>query len=257
MAVACRPQTYAFGLQVFALQLAGYSSAFFQPLLTAESFAAAGMPLPLWAVGLVGIPSLALALATGPRVNTWAERRQRRVPTLYAVLLLEGILLLAAAALLFVSAAFKPSSSHGHAHAEEGGGAAPYGIYIGALVCFVCANVVAFPSWGIVYSMHASVTPPELRPLSIAFVNMLGNLGGLLGPSLLGIAHDFLGPFCAEPPPANASVSNASARAGGGAESVDACPEQHAWGVALLTALFLASSSIAGAWGCRRMWMVG
>ena len=35
-------------------------------------------------------------------------------------------------------------------------------------------------------------------PRSIAFINSLGNLGGFMGPYLMGWAHDTLGPRCAD-----------------------------------------------------------
>jgi hypothetical protein len=43
-------------------------------------------------------------------------------------------------------------------------------------------------------------TPPELLPYSWAVINSIGNIGGFVGPSLLGGLHDALpGPPCSSP----------------------------------------------------------
>lgn len=48
----------------------------------------------------------------------------------------------------------------------------------------------------VMWAIHHRVQPAHLLPISIAAVNMFGQLGGLLGPSTLGILHDYFSPPC-------------------------------------------------------------
>jgi len=51
---------------------------------------------------------------------------------------------------------------------------------------------------GPLWTLHHAAQPKPLRSTSISFVNALGNLGGFVGPYMLGALKAPLGPRCAE-----------------------------------------------------------
>ena len=57
----------------------------------------------------------------------------------------------------------------------------------------LCSDVGVGPFWAL---HHAAVAEGEGRHISIAIVNCVGNLGGFVGPFVLGWLHDALGPRC-------------------------------------------------------------
>ena len=89
----------------------------------------------------------------------------------------------------------------------------------------VLSQIGISPFW----SLHHASQPVPLKPCSIALVNAVGNLGGFVGPTVLGAMHDRLGPPCA-----------------GGARS---CISSWGWGTAVLAASYLLVTLC-----CRRAW---
>ena len=71
---------------------------------------------------------------------------------------------------------------------------------------------------GPLWALHHEAQPSELRSTSISLVNALGNLGGFVGPYVLGAMKGVLGPPCPPPlatptlPPRTPSPSNRALR---------------------------------------------
>ena len=58
------------------------------------------------------------------------------------------------------------------------------------------ADIVTAAGISPMWSLHHTTQPAGLLPCSIALVNSIGNLGGFIGPVLLGSLRDRLGPMC-------------------------------------------------------------
>jgi len=119
--------------------------------------------------------------------------------------------------------------------ARLGEAAAPY-IYSFCLLTSLGGVSYFMLFFGLFWSIHAEVTPAALQPVSVAFVNMVGNLGGFMGPVLLGVFHDQLGPFCD------------GGRTHAGKAS---CPMQYAWGLTTLALIFATASLCSYRWAIR------
>ena len=96
-------------------------------------------------------------------------------------------------------------------------------------------------------------------PRSIAFINSLGNLGGFVGPYLMGWAHDTLGPRCADAregahPAAGGGSGerneSGTARGAGGHDEAPGCISQ--WGWATIVLALVCSCITAAAWMAAR-----
>jgi len=102
--------------------------------------------------------------------------------------------------------------------------------YSALALVFVClASPIAGSQAGPFWALHHESQPAPLKATSISLVNSLGNLGGFVGPYLLGALKARLGPAC----PQNAA---------------NGCVAQWAWGMLLVNGglvFIFCSTSIA------------
>ena len=89
--------------------------------------------------------------------------------------------------------------------------------------------------------VHHELQPAELRALSIAFVNAIGNLGGFVGPYSLAMLKTHLGPPCptdreavhgnAPPGAVQKELFTVAGGLGVGTPASGACVSSWAWGL--------------------------
>lgn len=224
-AIGSSAQTWCLSCQMCVTQVMAYMGAFFTPLMAKQFLEALGVAVPLWALGLLALPPLAFSLLLGPRIVRWASAsagRARRFDTMYRLTAGYTCCALGSGVLLLWSA-------------RLGEAAAPY-IYSFCLLTSLGGVSYFMLFFGLFWSIHAEVTPAALQPVSVAFVNMVGNLGGFMGPVLLGVFHDQLGPFCD------------GGRTHAGKAS---CPMQYAWGLTTLALIFATASLCSYRWAIR------
>ena len=253
--VVSRPLSWCFGILAFATQTSAYAGAFFSTLLTQQTLKAAGVSVEIWHIGLIFIAPTLLSVVLGPPFVGWACRTRRRYAGLSVVA--ASVVLFYTVAALLLRFATVPGARVAQASAsdtvDQESAPRPAALCAAAaLVCFMAAAFVGTTAFGILFSLHASVTRGDLLPVSTAFVNMIGNFGGFLGPVLLGWAHDSLGPFCEH---GDASVKGGvDARGGRNGTHGDGhaiCPSQYAWGVHLLAAVYGLMCVVALLWAHR------
>ena len=96
-------------------------------------------------------------------------------------------------------------------------------------VIFVLLSVVLLSGFvGPFWSLFNASVPPRYRPVAIAYVNAIGNLGGFAGPFVLGWLHDTLGPRCLDK---------------------DDCIEEYGWGAVIIAGAMLLTCGAATAAG--------
>ena len=210
-ACLARPQTWVFMTQYIGITATTNTVRFFLPSLLKEAF----RWMAPWHIGVVcAVPALAKVVGT-PLVARAADRhRERRFAIAWGLSAAAAGLVLGCAAVML---------SLGLLRAPQGPLA---GVLLIALLA--AADILAQCAIPTFWSLHHASQPRHLIPCSIALVNSIGNLGGFLGPSVLGAMHDapyWGGPRC-EP---------AQQRASGGA-----CSAQWGWGTALLGTCFAA-----------------
>jgi MFS transporter, ACS family, tartrate transporter len=151
---------------------------FFLPMLIRE----ASPTLKPWQVGVVGALPAAAKVFTSPAVAAWADRRPaiRRFPVSWGVFACSAALLLLTGCLMLSAAG------------------APQDPMLAAQTVALLATADILTQAGIssFWAAHHAVQPAVLAPCSIALVNSVGNIGGFVGPVLLGSFHDRFGPAC-------------------------------------------------------------
>lgn len=185
-AVVCRARTWVFALQYFVGANAAYLQIFFMPKMWRELLPPA---TPLWLVGVAASAPGLLLIVLAPlgaaaveRAPWGSPRRRRFVATwishgAYVVLLLGGGCGLLAAAPVVDSTAPR-------LHAA-----------IAMVLSLAVGQLIAGVAAGSFWALHHAIVD-ETPHISIAVVNCIGNLGGFVGPFVLGWLHDQLGPPC-------------------------------------------------------------
>jgi len=149
---------------------------FFLPTLLTEVYPT----LSPWRIGLVFTVPACLKVALAPAAASWADGggQRRRFKSAWILYVCAALLLLLSGLgmLLLLESGSAASRKH----------RASFLIGLVALADVLCQ--LAIP---IFWSMHNHLQPSELQACSIALVNSVGNLGGFVGPALLGAAHDY------------------------------------------------------------------
>ena len=167
--------TWVFCAQHFGGCSLIYLAVFFLPLLLSEL-----NPLwPPWLVACVVAAPLLLSVVTAVTGGAVTDapglspstRRRRRVTLLVAATLTSSALLTTSGAILYTDHA---SSSPRRGYA------------VAALLCFLVTHPVASSSSGSFWAIANDMLPPELSAISIALINAVGNLGGFVGPYMVG-----------------------------------------------------------------------
>ena len=204
-----RSHTWVFMVQYIGITSITNTVRFFLPSLLKEAF----RWMEPWHIGVVcAVPALAKVVGT-PLVARAADRaRTRRFAIAWGLSAAAAGLVLGCAVVMLSLGLLRM----------------PQGALAGFLLItlLAAADIVAQCAIPTFWSLHHASQRKHLIPCSIALVNSIGNLGGFLGPSVLGAMHDapyWGGPRC-EP---------AQQRANGGA-----CSAQWGWGTALLGACF-------------------
>lgn len=158
------------------------SARFFLPTLLKEVYPS----LPPWVLGLIFAVPAALKVVFSPITATWADaggasRRFRWAWGAYAV-----------AASLFVLAGLGMICLGGwqHGAADAGRTRVASSFLIGVVALADVLVQLAIP---VFWSLHNSLQDASIRGCSIAVTNSIGNLGGFIGPWVLGAAHDAVG----------------------------------------------------------------
>ena len=184
--VARRPGTWVLSAQYFVGATLAYLNMFFLPRIVREVLPPA---TPLWLVGAAASAPSLLTLAAAPLCAAALERlpcgtpRSRRFAWAWGTHGLAVLLLLGGGATL-LAAATRPAA------ARRGAAVA---MVLQLMLAQLCGGVGVGPFWAL---HHAAVAEGEGRHISIAIVNCVGNLGGFVGPFVLGWLHDALGPRC-------------------------------------------------------------
>ena len=184
--VARRPRTWVLSAQYFVGATLAYLNMFFLPRIVREVLPPA---TPLWLVGAAASAPSLLTLASAPLCAAALERlpcgtpRSRRFVWAWGTHALAVLLLLGGGATLLAAAARPAAARRGAAVA----------MVLQLMLAQLCGDVGVGPFWAL---HHAAVAEGEGRHISIAIVNCVGNLGGFVGPFVLGWLHDALGPRC-------------------------------------------------------------
>ena len=184
--VARRPGTWVLSAQYFVGATLAYLNMFFLPRIVREVLPPA---TPLWLVGAAASAPSLLTLAAAPLCAAALERlpcgtpRSRRFAWAWGTHGLAVLLLLGGGATLLAAAARPAAARRGAAVA----------MVLQLMLAQLCGGVGVGPFWAL---HHAAVAEGEGRHISIAIVNCVGNLGGFVGPFVLGWLHDALGPRC-------------------------------------------------------------
>ena len=184
--VARRPRTWVLSAQYFVGATLAYLNMFFLPRIVREVLPPA---TPLWLVGAAASAPSLLTLASAPLCAAALERlpcgtpRSRRFAWAWGTNALAVLLLLGGGATLLAAAARPAAARRGAAVA----------MVLQLMLAQLCGDVGVGPFWAL---HHAAVAEGEGRHISIAIVNCVGNLGGFVGPFVLGWLHDALGPRC-------------------------------------------------------------
>ena len=184
--VARRPRTWVLSAQWFVSDTIAYLNMFFLPRIVREVLPPA---TPLWLVGAAASAPSLLTLASAPLCAAALERlpcgtpRSRRFAWAWGTNALAVLLLLGGGATLLAAAARPAAARRGAAVA----------MVLQLMLAQLCGGVGVGPFWAL---HHAAVAEGEGRHISIAIVNCVGNLGGFVGPFVLGWLHDALGPRC-------------------------------------------------------------
>ena len=160
-----------FCLQYVVCSSIANSARFFLPTLLKEVYPS----MPPWRLGMIFAAPAALKVVLSPPVGAWADaggppRRFCSAWGLYASA--GGLLFLAGSGMLLLG----------------GRGNTAAASFLVALVA--TADVLAQLAIPVFWSLHNNHQPPGLRGISIAIVNSVGNLGGFVGPFVLGAMHD-------------------------------------------------------------------
>ena len=213
-AALCRvvrtPVAWLFALQHFVGALLAYTIIFFLPKQLREIFPP---DTPLYAVGTAaavpGFISALIAPVVARAVDDFDEPRRTRgryILTWGFPALATAFLVSAGGILLAAAARDEPPAASG--------APSPSAVLAIGLVG-LCAGTIFFAA-GPFWALHHSVIPAEVRHTSVAFVNSVGNVGGFVGPYVLGWLHDRMGPSC----PAS--------------EAARGCTREWAWGLTVL-----------------------
>ena len=184
--VARRPRTWVLSAQYFVGATLAYLNMFFLPRIVREVLPPA---TPLWLVGAAASAPSLLTLASAPLCAAALERlpcgtpRSRRFVWAWGTHALAVLLLLGGGATLLAAAARPAAARRGAAVA----------MVLQLMLAQLCGGLGVGPFWAL---HHAAVAEGEGRHISIAIVNCVGNLGGFVGPFVLGWLHDALGPRC-------------------------------------------------------------
>jgi MFS family permease len=205
------------------------SARFFLPTLLKEVFPT----MAPWRLGLVLAAPAALKVLLSPPLGAWADRggAPRRFRAAWG--------LYGAAAALLVCAGL------GMATVGDGTSAATGSLLV---LLVAAADVLAQIAIPVFWSLHNASQNPSLRGYSIAIVNSIGNLGGFLGPFVLGVLHDATS---AEWACHHSSTSRVHVHSA-------ACPARWGFGALLLGAgALLATTATAVLLARRRDWDCG
>ena len=215
-----RGTTYIFTLNHFSACILAYNTVFFLPLMTSELLPS----LDAAEIACVLAVPFALNLITGVIVGQWTDSsdsargtRRRRV---YAVVFacLSGPLLSLICGLVLLRAGTATSLSDKSRHV--------YSIFALLLLCL--AGLTNTSAGGAFWALHHELQPLELRGASISLVNSLGNLGGFVGPYILGALKSTLGPPCPQSGDNNTTVVEGKEHD---------CVSSWAWGMIVVAAL--------------------
>ena len=178
---------YLFASQHFCGATTIYVVLFFQPLMLKELLPGyshlaiatlASIPM------IVAVPVSTLVSWCADRAPTSETRTRRRVWLLWTCGIVSTTLSTLSGVLLIVAGQSLLSSRWQHVAS------------VSALILGGASVPALSGSVGSLWALHHASQPPELRSTSISVVNSLGNLGGFIGPYLLGALRGPLGPMC-------------------------------------------------------------
>lgn len=186
-AALARCLTWSCTLYYFAMTTNQYSVVFFLPLLFSEMLPRATPLLITLPVTLPYIVSVVVTVG----VNVFAERppvaaarRRRRLAVVVGCSSARAVLAFLAGLAMLRGAAAGLGAS----------GRRAYDVL--ALALLGAGYVVGDAPNGSMWALHHEAQPRTIRGASISLVNALGNLGGFVGPYLLGALRRTLGPAC-------------------------------------------------------------
>ena len=163
--------TYIFGLHHYMAATIFYVILFFMPMLWHEL-------LPEWQYYrlslMISLPTV-IGIVIGPRIATWGDgtdphsNSRKRWVLVFVVNTLAALIFTLAGVCLLVAS--DPHLAHSTRHM----------LSLSALILLSTTVPLASGSSGAMWALHHGMTPSELRPISIAVVNAIGNLGGFAG----------------------------------------------------------------------------
>lgn len=160
-----------------------YVVLFFFPKMLGELFP----QLPTWAISLIAVVPIFSEILIAPAAAAWAERgvgHRRHVMLTWLCPLFTSLVICAAGGGLVIST--RSDLKEGQ---QRAAGAVSLALFVGGVM--LQAFLV-----GTYWALLHAITPAPLRPCSVAVANSIGNLGGFVGPYLLGLLPGVLGPAC-------------------------------------------------------------
>ena len=189
------PGTWIFGTTWFAFSVTMYTMSFFIPRITKDIMAD-------WSLTVISLFQLVpgtIGLVGSILIARWSDEggAGRKAVVIWGMPVVRELGTVALEVPLALAAA-------------QGSAGVAEGKFLFVMAQLVLVWLVQSP--GVFWAQHVKNTPSDILPISIAFINTFGQVGGLVGPLVFGLIHDGLPPTCA-----NLSSS---------------CPAQ--WGVPLL-----------------------
>ena len=208
----------------FAVCTTTYIGIFFQPMFYSDIF-------PSWApwqISAVVTGPMLFSSAYGVWFAAWTDKaRGHRARTLLRarVTVISPVIgsafnILAGCGLLYEGLGMEHSTRARHV-----------AISAIALACMTVGGFAQSGLGGPFWALHHELQPTELRGVSIALVNSIGNLGGFVGPYVLAAFKTSLGPPCPPhhpPPPPNGT--SAELHASAALSKHHDCVSSFAWG---------------------------
>ena len=164
------PRTRGFIVQYMGVSCLMNGARFFLPSQLKEAF-------PTWSPARIGCSFALVALAKVLAIPHAARRTEgddaRRARTVRACFLGSAAVLLAAGCGMLLERSSRATA-----------------LACVLLLVVVCADIATQMAIPLFWAMHHAAQPPSDVACSIALVNAIGNLGGFIGPWLLGAMHD-------------------------------------------------------------------